>query len=421
MNHSKQPVISEIVSEHACEASFLWLQRTQAVGAPNYSPQQFADLDERLEAHIDGLRVAGEEGLRISFELLDDEEPENFFPAAVLALEADGERFDELVQRASQSPEVTPGLVSGLDWVSAQFLGGRVKAYIEDASPLKQKLGIAACAFHRKDPGSLLAEFLNSSVDSVRIRAMRAAGDLGRKDLLQPLQSSLVEVKPEARFWAARSAVLLGDRNKAIEVLIDMALQAGSRQQQALQLALLAMEMKAGNELLSRLSGIPNERRLRIIGAGYLGSVKYVSWLIEQMKIAELARIAGDAVVNITGADFNLDQLEAMPPEGFEDGPTEDPDDEVVELPEDIVLPWPDVERIQKWWDKHRFRFKGNARYFLGQPATSAHCMNVLKEGFQCQRIAAAQQLCLLKPGTVLFPTSAPAWRQKRWLEKLAP
>ena len=48
--------LSCVVAEHADEASFLWLQRTSAVHAPNYSPQQFADLDERLAAHIDAGR-----------------------------------------------------------------------------------------------------------------------------------------------------------------------------------------------------------------------------------------------------------------------------------------------------------------------------------------------------------------------------
>lgn len=43
----------------------------------------------------------------------------------------------------------------------------------------------------------------------------------------------------------------------------------------------------------------------------------------------------------------------------------------------------------------------------------------LLREGFQRQRIAAAEYLCLLQPGTPLFYTSAPAWRQKRWLAKM--
>ncbi|MFS2164574.1 hypothetical protein ACCD09_12710, partial [Variovorax sp. Varisp62] len=167
--------LSSVVAEHADEASFLWLQRTSAVHAPNYSPQQFADLDERLAAHIDGLRVAGNEGWQHALALTDNEGPEDFFVAAVLAMEAVDSRFDDLVERAREDlPEVVPGLISALGWVEPKHLGGRVKALLDDASPLRQKLGVAACALHRRDPGPLLGELLASAPDSVRIRALRA-------------------------------------------------------------------------------------------------------------------------------------------------------------------------------------------------------------------------------------------------------
>lgn len=412
--------ISSVLIEHMDEASFLWIERSIAIHAPNYSPKQFFDLDERIEAHIDGLRVAGEQGWKLAKESLENEGPEDFFPAAVLALESDDGRFDELIQRASQAPEAIPGLISALGWVSAQFLAKRVKALLKDAAPLKQKLGIAACALHRRDPGQSLNAFLNAPADSVRIRTMRTAGELGRKDTLPQLLSALDDIKPEAQFWAAWSCVLLGDRNRALKMLSGLSLEEGPRQLEAFQLALLAMEMKTGLALLQKLNDVPNATRLRIMGSGFIGNIEYIPWIIEQMKTPKLARIAAEAFVNITGADFNLDQLEAMPPDGFEDGPTEDPDDEVVELPEDIALPWPDVEKIQKWWSKQQNRFKKDTRFFLGQPVTRNHCINVLQKGFQRQRIAAAQHLCLLAPGTILFPTSAPAWRQKRWLDKMA-
>jgi hypothetical protein len=54
--------------------------------------------------------------------------------------------------------------------------------------------------------------------------------------------------------------------------------------------------------------------------------------------------------------------------------------------------------------------------YFMGQPVTKEHCIQVLKTGYQRQRILAAQYLCLLEPGTPLFNTAAPAWRQQRLL-----
>ena len=135
------PPIAAMLEDHAAEASFLWLQRASAVHAPNYNPHQFADLDENLAAHIDGLRVAGDEGWQHALALTDNEGPEDFFVAAVLAIEAVDSRFDDLVERAKDLPEVVPGLISAIGWTEPDRLGGRVKTLLEDASPLRQKLG----------------------------------------------------------------------------------------------------------------------------------------------------------------------------------------------------------------------------------------------------------------------------------------
>ncbi|MGJ7571615.1 TIGR02270 family protein [Variovorax sp. RB2P76] len=408
--------LPSVVAEHADEASFLWLQRASAVHAPNYSPQQFADLDERLAAHIDGLRVAGDEGWQHALALTDNEGPEDFFVAAVLDIEAVDGRFDDLVERAKDLPEVVPGLISALGWVEPKSLGGRVKALLEDASPLRQKLGVAACALHRRDPGAVLGQLLAGAPDSVRIRALRAAGELGRSDLLPQAQSLLGEVKPELRFWAAWAAVLLGDRVQALDVLAAFALKSGPRQPRAFQLALQAMELAPGHALLLDSAALPEAQRLRIIGSGFIGDARYVPWLVEQMAQPATARIAAEAFVSITGVDFNLAQMEVPPPDGFEDGPTDDPDDDNVELPEDIALPWPDIDKIRAWWQQNGARFAPGVRLFMGQPVSPDGCTGVLREGFQRQRVAAALHLALLDARAPLFATSAPAWRQQRWL-----
>lgn len=416
MNAGANTTLEHVLEEHADEASFLWLQRASAVHAPNYSPQQFADLDERLAAHIDGLRVAGDEGWQHALGLTDNEGPEDFFVAAVLAIEAVDGRFDDLVERAKDLPEVVPGLISALGWVEPKSLGGRVKALLEDASPLRQKLGVAACALHRRDPGALLGQLLAGAPDSVRIRALRAAGELGRADLLPQAQSLLGEVKPELRFWAAWAAVLLGDRAQALDVLAAFALKSGPRQPRAFQLALQAMELAPGHVLLLDSAALPEAQRLRIIGSGFIGDARYVPWLVEQMAQPATARIAAEAFVSITGVDFNLAQMEVPPPDGFEDGPTDDPDDDNVELPEDIALPWPDIDKIRAWWQQNGARFAPGMRLFMGQPVSPDGCTGVLREGFQRQRVAAALHLALLDARAPLFATSAPAWRQQRWL-----
>lgn len=84
------------------------------------------------------------------------------------------------------------------------------------------------------------------------------------------------------------------------------------------------------------------------------------------------------------------------------------------------ICPWPDAEKIQEWWEANKHRFQNGIRYFMGEPVTTENCKRVLREGFQCQRLAAALFLSLLQPGMPLFNTAAPAWRQRRLLEPRA-
>jgi len=410
--------LEAVVSEHEDEATFLWMQRSLAIHGPNYYLQQFADLDEHLEAHIDGLRVAGEEGRQLAEAALENEGPEDFFPAAVLAIEAKDDRFEQLIDKIKAIPEAIPGVVSALNWVSAEHLVGRVKGLLESDIPLKQMLGVAACAAHRKNLPNL-DQFITSPEAKVRARALRMAGELGRVDLLPLVRTCLADPKVEARFWATWSSVLLGDRGGALEALSVYASKNGTHQMRAFQVTLLAMLPEQGQAFLQQLPNSPDAERLRIIGTGYVGLTAAVPWLLEQMALPQYARAAAEAFVHITGADFNLDQLEALPPEDFEDGPTDDPDDENVELPEDIALPWPDLEKIKLWWTKNQSRFQLDSRYFLGSTVTRDHCIQILKEDFQRQRVMAAYHLSLLNTGTQLFPTAAPAWRQKELLEAL--
>lgn len=69
---ARAPILPEIVRQHAEMAAFLWTVYDRALLYPEENPEmdevRLARLVERLEAHLDGLRVAGEEGLRISEE-----------------------------------------------------------------------------------------------------------------------------------------------------------------------------------------------------------------------------------------------------------------------------------------------------------------------------------------------------------------
>jgi hypothetical protein len=68
------PVLREIVRQHAEMAAFLWTVYDYHLLHPEENPDmdedRLARLVERLEAHLDGLRVAGDIGREIAYERL---------------------------------------------------------------------------------------------------------------------------------------------------------------------------------------------------------------------------------------------------------------------------------------------------------------------------------------------------------------
>ena len=218
------------------------------------------------------------------------------------------------------------------------------------------------------------------------------------------------------RFFAARSALLLGDRDAAPALLQALALPPGPYRIDSLRLLLKVATTAQWQAVLKTLAQDPAQVRVLIQAVGVAGDPHYVPWLIKQMGELPLTRLAGESFSLISGLDLAALDLERKPPEDFEPGPNDDPNDTDVALDEDDSLPWPDPGKIAAWWHANGARFEAGTRYFLGAPPTPESALAVLRSGGQRQRIAAAHYRCLLRPGTPLFGTAAPAWRQQRAL-----
>ena len=210
--------------------------------------------------------------------------------------------------------------------------------------------------------------------------------------------------------------MLLGHRSNAVDVLTKRGLSPGPHRTRSFRLALQAMSTRATHSILKEVARDPRQTRWLIQGSGIAGDSVYVPWLIKRMAELNTARLAGEAFTLITGVDMGADALDRPAPEDFESGPNDDPDDPNVDMDPDDGLSWPDPQKIEAWWATNGGRFQAGTRYFMGAPVTREHCIEVLKNGYQRQRILAAHYLCLLEPGTPLFNTSAPAWRQQRLL-----
>ena len=414
-------IIAAVLQQHADDAAALASNRHALTSAAGATLARLRRADDRLMANLEGLEEAVAESVRFCDGLRESLSPGGVFTLAVRALQQrDRAALAELIAIAAALPEVTKGLLAAFGWVERSALQGVVTELLGDRDPYKRMIGVAACALHRVDPGRAAGTHLHSSDSIVCARAHRFAGELGSTDLLPGCLDVARGAADEAvGLWAAWSAVLLGDRHEALEVLTQRGLADGAHRRRAFRLAVQAMSTSGAHSLLQQLATDPRQIRWLIQGSGIVGNPEYVPWLIRHMADIKTARIAGEAFELITGAQLGPNSLDRPAPENFESGPTDDPDDPNVDMDEDDGLSWPDPDKVRTWWSANESRFQEGTRYFMGAPVTREHCVGVLRNGYQRQRILAAHYLSLLEPGTPLFNTSAPAWRQQRWLARM--
>ena len=409
-------VIDIVSQQHAEEAAFLWLLRNAAIVQPHYDLRDLTELDDRVEANLDGLRVAGDPGWEICKEALVMEETGEVFTAAVFAFESGEEdRVQTVLEAGGGDPELARGLISALGWLEWPQAEKYVYNFADSDFPVIRHLGLAACAIHRQDPGQPLIDSLTCNDPFLRARAFKAVGELGRQDLLSLLQDSLSAEDQKCRFYAAWTTALLGGR-EALLVLREIAESKSKYAEKACAMALRGMKLEDSHAWLRDLSQKEGLARLAVQGTGVVGDPVSVPWLIQVMEVPELARVAGESFSMITGVDLAYDDLEGEWPEGFEAGPTEEPEDEDVKMDADEDLLWPVPELIAKWWNKKKGEFRIGTRYLVGKPISEEHLMQVLRTGYQRQRVAAALELAMLQPGQPLFEVRAPGFRQQKIL-----
>ena len=417
----KPLALSAVAREHGEQLTELYDTRSALLGSSHLSLSELRRLDDRIEAHLDGAAVAAEQGAGASNLISGDFPSASLFTGLVYALRRTNlSSIRTLLTGSQQVFNGFPVVLSAFGWVAPRHLQGIVARFVVAEDPFERLIGVAVCAMHRSDPGLATGPWMRDHNAEVRARAIRAGGEIGVRELVPDNIAALGNEDPKCGFWAAWSAVLLGNREAGLAVLKDAALTPTAHHRaRAFRLALQTMSVTAGHALLLTLSNEPSELRWLMQGSGIVGDSSYVPWLIGHMSHPGVARLAGEAFTLITGADLDALQLWKRKLDEFESGPNDHPEDENVEMDPDEGLPWPDPGRVQAWWDANKHRFQPGQRYFMGAPVTREHCIEVLKNGYQRQRILAAHYLCLLNPGTPLFNTSAPAWRQQKLLAQM--
>jgi uncharacterized protein (TIGR02270 family) len=269
-------------------------------------------------------------------------------------------------------------------------------------------------ALRRIDPGRHLEDAINDSNESISAAGLRAAGELGRIDLLATVFGKYGSPSSHISSWAVWAGALLGD--EVARCQLPRLLSEANTPPIVRSLAGQILNIHTAVTLIQELAADAATARLAAIAIGQAGYPDLLPLALQLMDIEKVARVAGEAVYTITGLDFAHERLEVEPPNNFTAGPSEDADDENVELDADENLPWPDKALIVKWWNQHSGEFQPGIRYLLGKPISDEWLQTVLACGKQRQRAGAALQLTIRHPGRCLFNAYAPGFRQQRLL-----
>ena len=411
MSTISPPIIEEIVDQHFEEAAFLWSLRDDAATASNYTLSDLAFLDERVEAHVDGLRIAGDYGWELCEAGLDPEDPGTVFVATIIAFESDDKkRIDLLVTASNQSRAAFRAVVSGLGWMDVKKFNALIIGMVSSKSRRYRRLGIASCGIRRINPRAYLDQAVDSSDLFLKSLAFKTAGEIKRTDLLPKLQKHFQHEDHDCRFEAVRAAFLLGDHT-AMDTLGSFVVSKSKYTLSAMQIALRLANAQIARNWLKTMSRDPALRRLMLVAVGFSGDPTYIPMLLKQMEAPEYARVAGESFSAITGVDLDLSKLSAEWPEGYEAGPNDDAEDDDVEMDMDEDLPWPDASLVAQWWDQNSSSLPVGARHLAGSPVSMESCAQILKTGNQRQRQAAALEIALSSPEASYVNTKKPGFR----------
>lgn len=398
-----------IFEQYATEAAFLWILRSIAINEPHNDKQDIAALEQRINTQLDGLMTSPEQGWQVCEQALDIVEAGEVFTAMVIAMRShDTANIKLAVDTGLASANTMKGLVSAMGWIADDIANIWIERFLAGKDMLHKYLGVAACSVRRKDPGDALLSILKREdcMQDAQLysRALRLVGELRRHDCMPFLNNAVDHENDDIKFWANWSIILLGQHNN-VNKLKPYVLKAGGLQNKAIQIVFRTLALNEARDVISELSKDESQTRAVIKAIGVLGDPHAVNWLINKMQNPLYAKLAGEAFSSITGVDFDSNDLSIDTPEDYPVIPNDDLNDDIVGLDEDENLPYPDAAKVATIWQKYGKKFIVGKRYFYGKLISANILNDILNNGMQRQRHAAAMELALSENGMPLVNT----------------
>ena len=380
--------IPDIAEEHFEELQFLWSQRRNALHSAAHTMREMGMLEERIEAHLQGLLVLGDHLSDFVAPSLasSDEMPAFAATYALLRLgtadalervrnallEAEGKRLDGIREALAHGP--------------AQPLIPLLQSLFVSAPPPLAVAAGEALAFHRalQVSAEQLSPLLRDEAPAVRRGAWRIAAYAGMAvppalyDIA--LRDDDPGVKAEARTAAAWSGY--GGWVTHCRALAEAPAPDGVQPIAMLAAVLPPQEYKAVAALAAQPAFGPERHQI----AAAFGHPVMVDFLLAEMESANPATAAGAGAAfgRMLGVAVESGRRATVPPP---DGET--PDEFEAEFLDEVQLP--DVPRARAHWERVRPQLAHATRIAHGLDVSAG----INRETFAQLDMASRRELCL--------------------------
>ena len=423
-------IITPLILRHLTDAAFYWLQLDQSETAFRLPFDRVALFNERIEAHLQGLAIAGPEGLALAFAELERwRKPGEAFVCVWLAgLRTDETALSRLTEHLAQQPDaLLRGAISAIARLPEEPAQALIHRWTQNASiPPLQVAALRALALRGMTsacaPAQPLTAFLHSTDPCVRAAACRVLARTGDEAALPLLHDALNDEERTVRAEAALALSGTAHFGKASSVLWHCVNAQAEIHRNASGWYRMQAQRRLSRYLryLAWLTPLGYQNlpvvfdrlppRASLTFALYHGDLAYLPRVVEAMKYPETERYAGWVWQTLTGIDLETNALTR------EEAASEADLDAFSETAFDVDsgLPLPDVEAVEAC----AIQVQPGIRTLLGRALTMTSALDHLTSEPQAIRAIAAHYLRQSQAAAVLN-IRADASTQQRQIDAL--
>ncbi|MBE5314551.1 MAG: hypothetical protein H4O13_04025 [Xanthomonadales bacterium] len=309
--------VANLINQHVSELAFTWQRRLRAWSAPNHRAAHLHEIDSQLDAHLDGLQIAGREALAPAMQRFKrwGTDEEAFAAAAVVGLcatdAADEATRLELDSLLIANPRSAGGAAAALFWISETRALPLLQRWWTSDQRVLWRAAFPACLPNPQvRRPHLIDDALLRSDGSLQARALRAIGEWRITERAERLPAFANGDDPLLREEAIYALRLLGYGERLPHCPAPTLLDRPSRRRwlSAFALTAPADSVHAAFDVLSAHS---RERE-----ALWLAICRADAWALSKLDAAldgKLATLAAFGIEQLTGLDLERDQLWQRP------------------------------------------------------------------------------------------------------------